>query len=67
MIKVCNKKNYYHVTANNCTKVAIAAWNKAYPDEKFSSATLPWDLKIQISKKSASFIFNIAKEVPDIR
>ena len=67
IIKTFEKKNYYHVTANNCTKVAIAAWNKAYTDKKFSSATLPWDLKTQISKMSGSFIFDMAKEVPNIR
>ena len=67
IIKTYEKKNYYHYSANNCTKVTIAAWNKAYPNEKFSLVTLPEDLKEQISKKSDCFKFYMSKEVPNIR
>lgn len=67
VIKVFKDKNYYNIATNNCTKVAIAAWNKAYPDKKFLSSATPDGLKKQISGLFGRFTFNMAKEVPNIR
>ena len=67
IIKVCEDKNYYNLISNNCAKVAVKAWNKAYPRDIFPSHVLPATLKEEIQKKLGSFYFNLAKEVPDIR
>ena len=67
IIRVYKNRNYYNFTKNNCTIVAVAAWNKAYPNDKFSSANTPIELLTLIYKKEGYFKFDMSKEVPNIR
>ena len=67
IIKVCEDKNYYNLVSNNCAKVAVKAWNKAYPNDIFYPHVAPIQLEGAIRRKIGSFWFNVAKEVPNIR
>lgn len=61
IIKYCGDNEYYNVVTNNCAKIAVKAWNKAFNKEEFTSTLVPRDLKEEIGKKGGSFTFNLYK------
>lgn len=47
--------NYYNLIENNCSIVAVRAWNSVFSDDKFVASSFPWTLKNRIEDR---LIFN---------
>ncbi len=63
IFEISRNNNYYALTSNNCTQVAILSWNSVFLDEKFDDHTFPNGLKTEIKKREGSRQFDILSEV----
>lgn len=60
VINFCSQVDYYNLNINNCTSVAMGAWNRAFDKTEFLCVPpIPALLKAQIEKKQDSFVFDL--------
>lgn len=61
LITMHTSYNYYNLIENNCSVVAVRAWNSVFPNDKFVASSFPWTLKDRINKKTGSYSVSLLR------